>query len=160
MDYNARAKEIIAQNIYLTMATSDSAGNPWVSPVYCAYDDHYNFYWTSTPAAQHSKNLKENSGKIAFVIFDSGVHEGTGEGVYFEGIAYEIEDEKEVNIASQVCYFRKNKPPKSADNFLGASPRRMYKATPSRVWMNTFEKVDGYAVDGKIQIQLTHAHRH
>jgi len=154
MDFTIRAKEIIAQNIYLTMATSDGAGNPWVSPVYCAHDEHYNFYWTSTPVAQHSKNLKENGGKISFVIFDSSVHEGTGEGVYFEGVARELSDKKEVEVASQHCYSRKNKPPKSVDNFLGASPRRMYKATPSRIWMNTFEKVDGYVVDGKVEVNL------
>lgn len=154
MDFNARAKEIVAQNLYLTMATSDKAGNPWVSPVYCAYDDHYNFYWTSKTDAQHSKNIKENGGKIAFVVFNSSAAEGTGEGVYFEGIAYEISDEKEVEIASHLCYSRKNKHPKSADNFLGASPRRMYKAVPGHVWMNTYEKVNGYGVDGKIEIKL------
>ena len=155
MDFNARVKEIIAKNIYLTMATSDAAGNPWVSPVYCAYDDHYNFYWTSKPDAQHSKNIKERNGKMTFVVFDSSVHEGTGEGVYFEGTAYELTDEKEVDIASQLCYSRKDKPAKSADNFLGASPRRMYKATPTRAWMNTIEKIDGYIVDAKVEVKLT-----
>jgi uncharacterized protein YhbP (UPF0306 family) len=154
MDFNARAKEIIAENLYLTMATSDKMGNPWVSPVYCAYDDHYNFYWTSTPDAQHSKNIKKTGGKIAFVVFNSSVAEGTGEGVYFEGTAYEISDEREVEIASQLCYSRKNKPAKSADNFLGASPRRMYKVVPNGTWMNTYEKVNGYGVDGKIEIKL------
>jgi hypothetical protein len=99
--------------------------------------------------------LKETNGKIAFVIFNSSVHEGTGEGVYFEGTAYEIVDEEEVMIASRLCYSRKNKPPKSADNFLDVSPRRMYKATPSHVWMNTYEKVDGYGVDGKVEVKLT-----
>jgi nitroimidazol reductase NimA-like FMN-containing flavoprotein (pyridoxamine 5'-phosphate oxidase superfamily) len=154
MDFNARAKEIVAQNIYLTMATSDSLGNPWVSPVYCAYDDNHNFYWTSKPDAQHSRNIKENGGKITFVIFDSRAREGTGEGVYFEGTAYEINDKKEIEAASQLCYSRKNKPPKSVDNFVGASPRRMYKAVPSHVWMNTYEKVDGYGVDAKIEVKL------
>ncbi|HEY5220627.1 MAG TPA: pyridoxamine 5'-phosphate oxidase family protein [Candidatus Paceibacterota bacterium] len=154
MDFNARAKEIIAANIYLTMSTSDKEGNPWVSPVYCAYDGQYNFYWTSSPDAHHSRNIKENGGKIAFVVFDSSVAEGTGEGVYFEGTAYEISDEKEVEIASQLCYSRKNKAAKPASDFLGASPRRMYKAVPKCVWMNTDEKISGYIVDAKVEVQL------
>jgi hypothetical protein len=74
--------------------------------------------------------------------------------VYFEGTAHELDNEKDVDIASQLCYSRKNKPAKSADNFLGASPRRMYKAVPSRAWMNTVEKVDGYIVDGKVEVKL------
>jgi nitroimidazol reductase NimA-like FMN-containing flavoprotein (pyridoxamine 5'-phosphate oxidase superfamily) len=154
MDFNARAKEIIEQNIYLTMSTSDKQGNPWISPVYCAYDGQYNFYWTSNPNARHSKNIQENDNKIAFIVFNSSVAEGTGEGVYFEGKAYEMSDEKEMAAALQLYYSRKNKLTKPAGDFLGESPRRLYKAVPERAWMNTDEKINGYIVDAKIEVKL------
>src|ERR1700733_12374735 len=132
MDFTARAKEIISKNIYLTMATSDARGNPWVSPVYCAYDDRYNFYWTSNPGARHSRNIKESGGKIAFIVFDSSVAEGTGEGVYFEGKGDEMNDEKEMAVGLELYYSRKHKPTKPASDFLGDPPRRLYKAIPDR----------------------------
>jgi nitroimidazol reductase NimA-like FMN-containing flavoprotein (pyridoxamine 5'-phosphate oxidase superfamily) len=154
MDFNSRAKEIIAENIYLTMATSDTQGNPWISPVYCAYDSDYNFYWTSNPNARHSKNIKENGGKIAFIVFNSSVAEGTGEGVYFEGRAYEMSEEKEMAAALELYYSRKHKSTKPAGDFLGDSPRRLYKAVPEKIWMNTDEKINGYIIDAKVEVVL------
>ena len=52
-DLNKLAKEIIEQNQYVTLATSDNAGNPWVSPVVYAYDKDCNFYFVSIPNSKH-----------------------------------------------------------------------------------------------------------
>lgn len=55
MDLNKRAKEIVEKIIYATIATASKDGQPWNSPVYCAYDEDYNFYWSSWTENQHSK---------------------------------------------------------------------------------------------------------
>lgn len=37
-----RAKEIIENILYITVATCSKDGQPWNTPVYCAYDEDYN----------------------------------------------------------------------------------------------------------------------
>lgn len=69
-DHNERAKEIIKEILYITIATTSREGQPWNSPVYSAFDESYNFYWASDQNGQHSKNIAENN-KIFIVIYDS-----------------------------------------------------------------------------------------
>ncbi len=149
----ARAKEIISQIIYITVATSSKDGLPWNSPVYSAYDENYNFFWTSSPHSQHSKNIAENS-NIFIVIYNTGDPEGTGEGVYIKAKAFEMNDPNEMDKALRPYYERKNKPVKPSSAFLGNGPRRLYKAVPEKVWVNTNENLDGYIIDKRIEIKL------
>lgn len=88
------------------------------------------------------------------VIYNSRVEEGTGEGVYIKAKAFELEDEKEINHALKFQYGRKNKPPKPATDFAGESPRRMYKAVPEKIWLNTYQKIGGHPIDGRVEINL------
>jgi len=66
--------------------------------VYSAYDDRANFYWTSSPLAQHSRNIDQN-GKAFLAIYDSTVPEGKGEGVYVEAAAAGLVIPEEINKA-------------------------------------------------------------
>lgn len=154
MDYEDRARKIIAENIYLTLATSGKDGTPWISPVYFAYDENYNFYWTSAADARHSRYLKGNEGKAAFVIFNSNAKEKEGDGVYFEGRAYELNDEKAVSDAVKIFYARKGAEPRPVLGFMGPAPRRLYKAVFERAWINTDEKIGGYHIDKKVELKL------
>src|SRR6187551_3580918 len=77
------AQVIVRSLLYVTVATTSSVGEPWNSPVYSAYDDRGNFYWTSSPLAQHSRNIDQN-GRAFLAIYDSMVPAGKGEGVYIE----------------------------------------------------------------------------
>ena len=106
----SRAKEVIHQILYITLATSDEKGNPWNSPVYSAFDKNYIFYWASWSENQHSKNIRENE-NVFVVIYDSTVPEGTGFGVYMKGKAYELglKDSPEILKALKLLYQRKNK---------------------------------------------------
>jgi uncharacterized protein YhbP (UPF0306 family) len=83
----ARAKSIIANNIYCTLSTCSDDGYPWVSPVFFAYDEKLRLYWSSAVVAKHSQNLYENNGRAAIAIFNSSVSEGAGEGLYFYGVS-------------------------------------------------------------------------
>ncbi len=148
-----RAKKIIAEILYITIATTSKDGQPWNSPVYSAFDQEYNFFWISSPNSQHSRNIKENS-RVALVIYDSSVAEGTGEGVYIQAKADELSNESEITHALKYIYGRIGKSPRLASEYLNQNPRRVYKAIPERFWMNTDEKINGHHVDKRVEIKI------
>ena len=49
------ALSIIDDNQFMTLATADTDGAPWASPVWYAHADHRDFYWVSSPGAQRSR---------------------------------------------------------------------------------------------------------
>lgn len=150
-----KAKEIISKILYITIATVTEDGKPWNSPVYSAYDEHYNFYWVSWKDNQHSKNIAENE-DVFLVIYDSRVPEGTGEGVYVQAKAHELIDQQEIEKALSLLYARKNQDPKKrkAEEFLGDYPRRVYKAIPEKVWINASKRINGNYIDKRVEINL------
>ncbi|GAB3951650.1 hypothetical protein GCM10029976_088410 [Kribbella albertanoniae] len=83
------AHRIIAANNYLTLATADRDGHPWVSPVCYTPDNGTDFYWVSRPNTRHSTNLAERP-EAAIVIFDSQVPLFTAEAVYLTAYAEQV----------------------------------------------------------------------
>ena len=148
-----RAKEIIEKIRYITLATVTPDGEPWNSPVFSAHDEQYNFYWASWKENQHSKNICAN-GKVFLVIYDSQAPEGTGEGVYIQARAVELSDEKEIAHAAKHLWGRKNKAPRQPYELLGEYPRRMYKAIPEKIWMNSTGNINGNFIDTREEIML------
>jgi len=149
-----RAKDIISQIQYITIATCSKDGVPWNSPVYSAFDEDYNFYWISWRENQHSQNIKENN-RVFIVIYDSTVPEGGGEGVYVQAKVYELTDEGEIEQALKYLDGRINKVGRhKASQFQGDMPRRVYKAVPEKVWMNAEGEVDGEYVDKRVDVHL------
>lgn len=149
-------KKIIEKILYITVATVSKDGQPWNSPVYSAFDENYNFFWTSDQNGQHSKNIKENN-KIFLVIYDSTAPEGTGEGVYIQAKAYQLDDEKEITHALKYLDGRVNKqkdPAIRVAGFQGDMPRRVYKAVPEKVWVNDDGEINGNYVDVRIEVDL------
>jgi hypothetical protein len=82
-------RQIVDTTYYLTLATADSAGVPWASPVYFAPNNYREFYWMSSPDVTHSQNLSVRPGS-SIVIYDSGQAPGGGRGVYFTATAGEV----------------------------------------------------------------------
>ena len=68
-ELRAIARSIIAANQFMTLATAAGNGKPWASPVWYAPLEHRQFYWVSSPDAQHSRNLAVRP-ELAFVVFD------------------------------------------------------------------------------------------
>lgn len=68
----AAARALIDRSQYLTLATGDAAGRPWVSPVWFAHEDYREFLWVSRPDARHSLNIEARAA-VALVVFDSTV---------------------------------------------------------------------------------------
>ena len=149
-----RAKKIIEQILYITLATVSKDGTPWNTPVYSAFDDNYNFYWISWTKNQHSKNIKDNN-QIFIVIYDSTAVEGQGHGVYIRAKAHELGNGKEIEHALKYLDGRINKLGRhKISQFQGSKPRRIYKAVPEKVWVNTDFRVNGEFVDDRIEITL------
>jgi nitroimidazol reductase NimA-like FMN-containing flavoprotein (pyridoxamine 5'-phosphate oxidase superfamily) len=146
MKPNEKAKSVLDQILYATLSTVDSSGNPWNSPVYCVYDEAYNLYWASHSESQHSQNIYAN-GKVFIVVYDSTIPWGEGRGVFIQATAVEVTNPDEI---AKACRLRKARVPKAnqpPDDFMGDRPRRVYRATPQRMWMNRDSEVNGHFID-------------
>ena len=88
-DFVADGKAYVDKALYMVIATADSSGQPWPSPVYFAHRDYRDFFWVSVPEATHSRNLRDRR-EIGIVIFDSSSPIGQGRGVYVLGVAREL----------------------------------------------------------------------
>lgn len=156
-DLITEAKAIIANNVYMTLATASLDGLPWVSPVFYGYDESYNLYWVSDKNARHSRLVRENP-RAAITIFDSQAPVGDGDAVYFETTIEEIDDAKK---AKEAITYRDAQltvekfKVKSVDEVLGAAAWRIYKACPSVVYkLARGEIIDGQHIDKKVEINF------
>lgn len=148
-----RAKEIIAEREYITIATADADGQPWNTPAYSAFDADYNFYWGSHTGAQHSQNIAAND-KVFLVIYDSTVVAGEGEGVYVKAIATKIVNDAEKDRAHKLIQDRRPSFYWRRDEFDGETPLALYKAMPQEIWMNGGDKKDGHYIDTRDEVSL------
>jgi general stress protein 26 len=85
------ARMIVDSIVYMTVGTSDQAGQPWVSPVYFASLGYKEFYWISSPEARHSRNIAVRP-QVSIVVFDSRVPVGRAQAVYMSAMAEEVEE--------------------------------------------------------------------
>ena len=86
-----RPHEIIDAARYMVLATADEDGVPWASPVWFAPDGYTRFLWVSREDTRHSRNLAVRS-RLSIVIFDSSAPIGTGEGVYMDALAQQVDE--------------------------------------------------------------------
>ena len=152
-----KAKQIIADNIYMTIATASKSGKPWISPVFFSYDQDYNLYWVSSKNSLHSKLIRSNQ-QVAIVIFDSKAPEGAGDGVYFKARAMELSDKTQISIAMEILGQRVTKDEfkiKELSEVSGNGIWRIYKATPYEISKLTEgETINGQYVDKRIEVKL------
>ncbi len=129
---SALARRIVEANMYMTIATADGDGRPWVSPVWYAPLTTTEVLWVSAPEARHSRNIAGRP-EVAIVIFDSTVPVGGAEALYLEAVAEELSGESlERAIAaysqrSQACGARAWE----AADVLPPAAFRLYRATAS-----------------------------
>lgn len=143
---NPKAQTIIDNISYITVATVDENGQPWNTPVAgFHFDNESVLYWASWQDNQHSKNIRAN-GRVFIVIYDSTPPNQPTQGVYIQAEAYELNEEQEVMAAALVF---KDDPynPSDGKQYLGNKPRRIYKAVPQKIWLNSDSKVDDNFID-------------
>jgi nitroimidazol reductase NimA-like FMN-containing flavoprotein (pyridoxamine 5'-phosphate oxidase superfamily) len=92
-DLNAMARRVIDASHYMTLGTADPDGRPRLSPVYYTPARYSDFYWVSSPDAQHSRNLAERP-EAEIVIFDSTAPANQGEAVYIHATARAVPDDE------------------------------------------------------------------
>jgi len=90
-DLAAEARAIVDSNRYMTIASADSSGTPWASPVYFTPDGYTDFYWVSSPTSRHSSNIAVRP-EVSIVVFDSQVPVGGAQAVYVSATAGIVPD--------------------------------------------------------------------
>lgn len=88
MTPNEKAKSIIDTNLYLSLATSLN-NETWISPLWYATDENYNFYFVSEYESKHAKFIKENP-NVAVSIFNSTEVPEDVNGLQIEATAGEV----------------------------------------------------------------------
>ena len=154
-ELQSRAKEIIDSLEYVTISTSDRDGEPWGTPVTAFHDENYVFYWISWMNAQHSKNIRENN-RAFITIFDSTRQRGDNHrrGLYIQANAVQIEDTQDAIQALQ--YFHSKSRVYELSDHIADSVKRIYKATPSKMWLNDLseKQVTAETNDMRIEVPL------
>lgn len=148
-----QAVEVIKTIEYLNISTITPDGKPWGSPVYTAYDKELNFYWLSWKENQHSLNIHNNPDTY-ITLYDSTVPCGTGFGVYFEGKSRKLTNPIEIGKALITFYKRRNKDPRDVKHFMSKYPRRIYKFTPEKAWVNGDSDIEGNFIDIRSNISI------
>ncbi len=135
-DLGTVARAIIDSNLYMTLATADETGRPWVSPVYYAPARYTEFYWVSSPEAKHSRNLAKRP-EVSIVIFDSRAPVGTAQAVYMSALAEEVTGaylERGIDIFSRGSEARGARE-WGPEDVLPPALHRLYRATASEHWV-------------------------
>lgn len=140
---------------YCSLSTCSVDGQPWVSPVFFAFDAALNIYWSSAIASRHSQNLYTNQGKAAITLYKSQKSEGPTDGLYLSGTATEL-DLSGVQQAFPLLEKRAGSPiPRSQADYLGESARRMYHFVPQQMWCTGERLLHGnQLMDTKISIDI------
>jgi hypothetical protein len=86
------ARRLVDANMYMTIASADGDGRPWVSPVWYAPMTKTELLGVSSPEARHSRNIADRP-EVAIVIFYSTVPVGGAEALYLEAVADELSGE-------------------------------------------------------------------
>lgn len=149
--FSRRSAEVLNNICYATIATADSQGHPWNTPVYSSRDGELNIYWISDKQNQHSRNVRQNP-HVFIVFYDSTVPPGSGEGVYIRALATELSDPEEISMAWLIIGEDGAIGP---EQFTGDDIQRIYRATPLDAWMNTAEfRGEVFIRDYRVQIPL------
>lgn len=149
------AKDIIGNNQYMTIASSDNEGNAWASPVAYVFDDKFNFYWVSVLKSKHQENIKNNP-NVSIAIFDSHQLWGEGTGVQMMAVVKEVSLKEFPSVTK--LYFSRKYPHGSASGAFGKGLRDLlkgkiyyfYKATPTKIWVPDPDA----DVDARIEVKL------
>lgn len=145
MNNNNLAKQIIKENIYLSIATMGK--KPWVAAIRYKVDKLYNFYFASKQDTIHVAHILKES-MTACGIFDSHQEDGTGQGIQMEGKTVLLDGEE---LKKAVKLFWPEKIEKMVDNFSGVSIYRFFKFTPEHVFV--LDPTD-IAVDRRVEVML------
>lgn len=124
------AREIIKNNVYLTLGTTD--GNiPWTAPLFYAVSNDYTFYFISQMDSLHTLHLLKNP-QVSFAVFDSHQREGTGNGVQGSGKTYQLADEE---LTEAFKWYHTTFVEMKPETFKEPAPYRFFKIIPEHFYV-------------------------
>ena len=160
MDMASTTKKVIENNYHMVVATADTAGKPWVSPLFYMYDEDLNLYWVSGKTALHSQNIRSNP-RVAVCIFGPATADEPDSlhGIYFDAEAQELTDEAELSRAVQIMQQRAQPEKymiKSLADVTGDAAWRVYKATPHEISkrQDAIDEASGQTISIRKKVEL------
>ncbi len=149
-----RIHEILRDIHHIAIATVNKDGSPLNSPVFAVFDKKLNFYWSSHPEAEHSKNIQRTHQSF-IVVFDS--REGHG-GLYIQAMVRECQQEEmqQGYVLLKRCKEQLYGTMGSLETYQGVHSQRIYKASPQKLWVNKSERDVAGAIirDRRYEISL------
>jgi general stress protein 26 len=123
------ARRVVDGNRYLVLGTVEDDGQPRLSPVYFTPARYRDFYWVSSPDAQHSHNVRARP-EVRIVVFDSTTLPGRSEAVYISATAREVPDDQLPDVLHE-AFDPVNRGARAftADELSGEGDLRLYLAT-------------------------------
>ena len=126
------ARKVVDANRYMTLATADTAGWPWASPVWYAHAGYAEFLWVSDPDARHPRNLAARP-EVGIVIFVSTVPIGGADALYLNAVAGQVPD---AEVEAALALFSGTStadggPEWTAADVRPPAPQRLYRAVAS-----------------------------
>jgi nitroimidazol reductase NimA-like FMN-containing flavoprotein (pyridoxamine 5'-phosphate oxidase superfamily) len=127
-DYQDMVEEVIEENRYLALSTSDGT-EPWVAPIEYIRDDAGDFYFFSTTDSRHAQHIETNE-TVAVAIWSTDQPEYSPEvstnlnGVQIRGEANRLSgDEYPETVTAAIEALEPPMPPYAAFKI---EPRRVY----------------------------------
>lgn len=156
-----KAARILRETRYLSLATVNPDGTPWISTIFTCYDKNLRFIWQSKKDARHTQNLLANP-HVAINLYWVGPGEDNVDGLYIEAQAKEIKGIKSVLASLKVfatTLLRSKFLSKEGfklflahpEDFLLDAPFRLYEAVPTKI--HKFVPLENWKdkyVDGRI----------
>lgn len=147
MNLTQRAKQIINETLYLSLATSFN-NETWVSPLWFAVDKDLNFYFVSEFGSKHATFIKQNP-NVAFSVFNSAEKPEDVNGLQISAKAYEVLL-TEVPHALQTIFQKEGadlfklrfKDWNNPKTYLNLSKFRIYKLVPDHFWILDTEVIE------------------
>lgn len=148
-----KAKNIIKNNIYLTLGTVNKDEGGWVTPLFYAYDEKYDFYWISPKDSVHVKNNERNKNST-IVIFDSHAPKWTGVAVWVKVVVEELNNPQDIKKGLKYIFSRLKEPVWLSEKVTGKATYRVYKAVPNKFWITDDVEINGETVDSRREIDI------
>jgi len=156
---------LVFESSFMTLATTDGGGVPWVSPVEFVCDEELRFYWVSPVDARHSQNVRANP-RVALSIYDCTYVPLRGQptALYGEGSVEEFRRSDLEQVLPSIERWiswrdaeRQTPRPRDPDRFKPDSPWRFYRLDPVQLYAlhPDGHPVHGMPAEWRVPVDLT-----
>lgn len=150
-----RTYDIIANNRYLSLATTDG-NHPWIAPIAYVADRDYSLYFYSAITSKHITDIARKP-TVACAIFDSTKSSDDADGIQMIAAIKEVPVPDLLRVME--LYFRLSFPDPDArarwmrpvEDFCGDAPQRFYQLIPTNVYI---PDLDVTGIDQRLEIDI------